>query len=172
MTLAVVAGMALVAAGCGSSRLSGLGPPATSTTSAAGSTNATTTTLSTAGATAPPSPKGVVTSATGEVKTLLATAKAGTAISSQGTVAGWAPANGSAIPADPSHISGFGFVPDTPQHIQYLAFAVKDTSGKCAGGQLLANASGTKVTGGKSVAVPAKEPCTGDEVAKLAGHHP
>ena len=171
ITLVVVAGLALAGAGCGSSRSTGLGPRATSTTSAAGSTDATTTTLSTGVDTTAPAPKGVVTSATGEVKTLLTTAKAGTAVSSQGTVAGWAPANGSAIPADPSHISGFGFVPDPAQHNQYLAFAVKDTSGKCAGGQLLANASGTKVTGGKSVAVPAKKPCTGDEVAKLAGHH-
>jgi hypothetical protein len=112
----------------------------------------------------------VVTSATDEVKQLLALAKPGTTITSQGIVSGWAPANGSAIPADPSQISGFGFVADQAKHIQYLAFAAKDTSGKCAGGDLLANASGTRVTGGKAITVPAKAPCTGDEVAKLAGN--
>lgn len=99
-------------------------------------------------------------------------ARAGTPITAQGTVSGWAAANGSAIPADPSNISGFGFVADKSKHIQYLSFAVKDTSGRCAGGDLLANAAGTMTTGGRAVAIPAKAPCTGDEVAKLAGHSP
>jgi hypothetical protein len=63
-------------------------------------------------------------------------------------------------------------VADKSKGIEYLAFAVKDTSGKCAGGDILANAAGTQTTGGKAVSVPAQAPCTGDEVAKLAGHSP
>jgi hypothetical protein len=168
VALAALAGIALGLAGCGSSRQSPAAGFRSSTTS---STTVTTTTLSSGGlATGPPSPRGVVTDAPGEVKKLLAVAKPGTAITAQGTVSGWAPANGSAIPADPSHISGFGFVADMAKHIQYLSFAVKDTSGKCAGGDLLANAAGTQTTGGRAIAIPAKAPCTGDEVARLAGH--
>lgn len=174
--LAALAGIALAIAGCASSRQSGAaaaGFKSSTSSSSTASSTATTTTLSSGGlATAPPAPRGVVTDAPGEVKKLLAVAKAGTAITAQGTVSGWAPANGSAIPADPSHISGFGFVADQAKHIQYLSFAVKDTSGRCAGGDLLANAAGTRTTGGRAIAVPAKAPCTGDEVAKLAGHHP
>ena len=161
--------MLLAATACGSSRSGASAGFKSATTTA--SANVTTTTLSTGGPpTAPPSPQGVVTSATGEVKKLLAVAKSGTAITPQGTVAGWAPANGSAIPADPSHISGFGFVADKAKRIQYLSFAVKDTSGNCAGGDLLANPAGTRTTGGRAITVPAKASCTGDEVAKLAGH--
>lgn len=175
VALAALVGIALGLAGCGSSRQSGApaeGFHSSTTGSTTASTTVTTTTLSSSDlATAPPAPRGVVTSATDEVKKLLAVAKAGTAITAQGTVSGWAPANGSAIPADPSHISGFGFVADKAKHIQYLSFAVNDTSGKCVGGDLLANAAGTRTTGGRAIAVPAKAPCTGDEVAKLAGHH-
>jgi hypothetical protein len=161
ITLSVVTGIALAVAGCGSSPSSGTGTSTVSTSAVSSATTGATTT-------APPSPRAVVRSASDEVKQLLALAKPGTTIGSQGSVPGWAPANGSAIPAEPSHVSGFGFVAD--KAIQYLAFAVKDTSGKCAGGDLLANASGTRITGGKAIAVPAKAPCTGDEVAKLAGH--
>src|ERR1700693_4590899 len=121
-----VAAIAFSVAGCGSSSpRPGTSAGATSGTASA-SPSATTTTLSSgAAATASPSPRGVVTSAPGEVKKLLALAKPGTTITSQGTVPGWAPANGSAIPADPSHISGFGFVSQKAAGIQYLSFAVK-----------------------------------------------
>lgn len=167
ISLSALAGIALAAAGCGSSSSSGTVASTTSTSAV----SATTTTLSSSGdTTGSPSPRAVVTSAPGEVKKLLALAKPGTTITSQGTVPGWAPANGSAIPADPSHISGFGFVSQKGAGLQYLSFAVKDSSGKCAGGDLLANASGTRITGGKAITVPAKAPCTGDQVAKLAGH--
>ncbi|HEY1524390.1 MAG TPA: hypothetical protein VGF70_15370 [Solirubrobacteraceae bacterium] len=168
--LSVLAGIVLAMAGCGSGRTHASGAFKSITRSSTSVTTTTTTTLSVGGSTAPPAPRALVQNATNEVKTLLAVAKPGTTIAAQGTVSGWAPANGSAIPADPSHISGFGFVAD--KGIQYLAFAVKDTSGKCAGGNLLANAAGTLTTGGKAVSIPAKAPCTGDEVAKLAGHAP
>jgi len=101
---------------------------------------------------------------------LLALAKPGTPITTQGTVPDWPPANGSGIPATPTDLSGFGFVVDKPKNMQYLSFAVKDSSGKCAGGDIVANSAGTAITGGQAISVPAKAPCTGDEVAKLAGH--
>jgi hypothetical protein len=170
IAVSTLAGIALAVTGCGSSGSSGMGASAGSKSGTTASTTGTTTTLSASGSSAPPAPRALVEDASGEVKTLLAVAKPGTTISSQGTVPGWAPANGSAIPADPSHISGFGFVADKSKGIQYLSFAVKDTSGRCAGGDLLANAAGTRTTGGKAIAVPAKTPCTGEEVAKLAGH--
>ena len=169
--LAALAVVVLGLAGCGSSKTSGSPGAALKSSSTTASTTVTTTTLTSGLPTAAsPSPRGVVTSATGEVKKLLAVGKPGTSVTAQGTVAGWAPANGSAIPADPSHISGFGFVADKAKKLQYLSFAVKDTSGKCAGGDLLANAAGTRTTGGRAIAIPSKDPCTGDEVALLAGH--
>jgi hypothetical protein len=104
------------------------------------------------------------------VKKMLALGRKGTRITPQGTVPGWASANGSGIPATPTHLSGFGFVADKARNIQYLSFAVRDTSGRCAGGDLQANAAGKRIIGGRPVTVRAKAPCTGDEVAKLAGH--
>jgi hypothetical protein len=66
-------------------------------------------------------------------------------------------------------VSGFGFVPDTSSHIQYLAFAVMDAAGRCAGGDLEANYSATQITSARPITIPAKAPCTGDEAAKIAG---
>jgi hypothetical protein len=166
--LAALIGIALALAGCGSSGR-GASPGFKSATTA-GATTGTTTTLSSGGNPASPSPRALIQNASDEVKKLLGVAKAGTTITPQGTIPNWDPANGSAIPAEPSHISGFGFVADKSKGIEYLSFAVKDTSGKCAGGDLVANAAGTKTTGGKAVSVPDKAPCTGEEVAKLAGH--
>jgi hypothetical protein len=151
-------GVAIVLlAGCGSSASSGTGTSALSTLG------------STTGTLAPHTLHTYI-SATAERDRLLALAKPGTSVSSQGTVPGWPPANGSGIPATPSDVSGFGFVPDKARNIQYLSFAVLDTTDKCAGGDLVTNASGGQITSARPITVPAKGPCTGDEVAKIAGH--
>jgi hypothetical protein len=150
----------LLLAGCGSSGSSGTGTSALATLSTLGSTT---------GAPVIHTVKSY-TSATAERDKLLALAKPGTSLSSQGTVPGWPPANGSGIPATPSEVSGFGFVPDKGQKIQYLSFAVTDRTGKCAAGDLEANSAGTRVTSAKPITLPAKGPCTGDETAKIAGH--
>jgi hypothetical protein len=111
-----------------------------------------------------------INSASAERDRLLALAKPGTNLTTQGTVLGWPPANGSGIPASSTEVSGFGFVPDKSRHDQYLAFAVKDTAGHCAGGDFEATASGTQVTSARPITIPPKAPCTGDEAAKIAGH--
>jgi hypothetical protein len=154
-------GLAIVLlAGCGSSASSGTGTSGISTLSTVGST------------TGAPALHTVhtITSATAERDKLLALAKPGTAVSSQGTVPGWPPANGSGIPSTPSDVSGFGFVPDKAKNIQYLSFAVMDTGNRCAGGDLEANFAGTQIITARPITVPAQGPCTGDEVAKIAGH--
>ena len=150
-----LAGLAVaVLAGCGSSASSGTGTAAQSTSG------------STTGA---PSPH-PITSASVEVSKLLALGKPGTSLTGQGTVPGWPPANGSGVPATPSEVSGFGFVADKARNDQYLSFAVMDTAQRCTGGDLETNTSGTQVASAKPVKLPAKAPCTGDEVAKLVGH--
>lgn len=108
-------------------------------------------------------------SATAERNRLLSMAKPGTRITSQGDVPGWPPANGSAIPASATEISGFGFNADTARKDQYLSFAVGDSGHGCAGGDIVANAKGTTVVAAKPIRLPSHAPCTGDEVAKLAG---
>lgn len=108
--------------------------------------------------------------AAAERNKLLALARPGTKISSQGNLSDWPPANGSAIPATATEISGFGFNMDRAKKAQYLSFAVTDTSGACAGGEILAKANGTTVVSASPVKLPSHAPCTGDEVAKLAGH--
>jgi hypothetical protein len=167
LSLPVLVAVILIAAGCGSSSPSGTAAPTTSTST---STHTTAPGATTGASLAPPTTRGPFPDASVEVQKMLRLAKAGTRITPQGTVPAWASANGSGIPATPTHLSGFGFVVDKAKNIQYLSFAVKDTSGRCAGGDVLANGSGTKITGGKPITVPAKAPCTGDEVAKLAGH--
>ncbi len=111
-----------------------------------------------------------ISSASAERDKLLRLAKPGTNLTTQGTVLGWPPANGSGIPATSTEVSGFGFVVDKTRHDQYLAFAVTDTAGNCAGGDLEATASGTQVTSAKPITIPRHAPCTGDEAAKIAGH--
>jgi hypothetical protein len=154
----------MLLAGCGSSGSAGTGSSGTGTGG-----GATLTTLgSTSGTTTASLPS--YASATAERAKLLALAKPGTTLSSTGTVPGWPPANGSGIPATPSEVSGFGFVPDKAKNIQYLSFAVADSGGRCAAGDLEANAAGTQITSAKPVTLPSKAPCTGDEAAKIAGH--
>lgn len=111
-----------------------------------------------------------ITSATGERNKLLGLAKPGTHLTPQGTVPGWPPANGSGIPATPSEVSGFGFVVDRTRNDQYLSFAVTDAAGRCAGGDLETDSSGRVVASARSIAIPHKAPCTGDEAARIAGH--
>ena len=52
----------------------------------------------------------------------------------------------------------------------HLGFAVKDSSGHCAGGDIEADAAGTYVQSAQPVDMPRHAACTGDEAAKLAGH--
>jgi len=115
----------------------------------------------------PPHP---YSSAAAERDRLLRLAQPGTKITSQGNLPGWPPANGSAIPATPTEVSGFGFNLDKARKVQYLSFAVRDAGGACAGGDILANAKGTEVISGTAVSLPHHGPCTGDEVARMAGH--
>jgi hypothetical protein len=108
-------------------------------------------------------------SATAERNKLLALAKPGTDVP-QGNVPNWPPANGSAIPATATEVSGFGFNVDKTQNVQYLSFAVADRNHGCAGGDIVTNAKGTKVISASPIKLPRHAPCTGDEVAELAGH--
>ena len=119
--------------------------------------------------TAPHSTHGVP-SAKAERDRLLDLAQPGTKLTSQGTVPGWPSANGAAIPATASQVSGFGFLSDTAKHVQYLGFAVKDSAGHCAGGDIEADSGGTYVQSAEPVEIPRHAPCTGDEAAKVAGH--
>ena len=116
----------------------------------------------------PPAPS--FPSATQERNRLLGLAKPGTRVTSQGTLPGWPAANGAAIPATTSQVSGFGFLVDKNQNVQYLGFAVLDTKGKCALGDIEANSSGTEVVSASPVTTPAHGPCTGDQAARAAGH--
>jgi hypothetical protein len=111
-----------------------------------------------------------VTSAQAERDRLLALAQPGTKVTSQGTLSGWPSANGAAIPASPSELSGFGFEADHAKKVQYLGFAVKDTAGHCAGGEIQADLAGTYVQSATAVTIPSHAPCTGNEAAKAAGH--
>jgi hypothetical protein len=109
-------------------------------------------------------------SATSERNRLLALARPGTKITSQGSISGWPPANGSGIPATATEISGFGFNVDKARKEQYLSFAVTDSRHGCAGGDIVTNSKGTNVVSSMPVNLTTHAPCTGDEVAKLAGH--
>jgi hypothetical protein len=109
-------------------------------------------------------------SAAAERNRLLALAKPGTKITSQGNVPGWPPADGSAIPATPTDVSGFGFNVDKAKNTQYLSFAVTDSRHACAGGDIVTNSKGTTVVSAKPVELPPHAPCTGDQVATQAGH--
>lgn len=109
-------------------------------------------------------------SASTERNRLLALAKPGTKVGYQGSISGWPPANGSGIPATATEISGFGFDVDKARKEQYLSFAVADSKHGCAGGDIVTNSKGTNVASAKPVKLPSRAPCTGDEVAKLAGH--
>ena len=79
---------------------------------------------------------------------------------------------GAAVSADASGtVSGCGFVIDKAHNDEgYLSFAVQDSNGNCAGGDLVAAGSGDTVTSATPVTVPAGQPCTGNSVAAAAGH--
>jgi hypothetical protein len=107
---------------------------------------------------------------------LLAAAPVGSAVPNRGemaqvwqTVVPGVRVSGSGIAATPGSISGFAFVLSKKKGLQYLAFAVLDSSGKCADGVLEASGSGDKVTAGLS---PAHQPgsCSGSRVADTAGY--
>ena len=159
-----LAGLAVVVlAGCGSSASSGTG-------TSAGATSASISGSTIAGPTTTAATVQTITNATAERNKLLALAKPGTRVTSQGMVPGWPPANGSGIPATSSETSGFAFVQDKAKNIQYLSFAVMDRTGRCAAGDLETNASGLQITSARPITIPPKSPCTGDEAARIAGH--
>jgi hypothetical protein len=146
--LAIPGILVLAAAGCGSGSKATIAPVATT-------------------ATVGPQP---YSSATTERNKLLDLARRGVKVTSQGNLPGWPPANGSAIPATATRISGFGFNVDKKRKAQFLSFAVRDSGGACAGGDILTDSKGKKVVSHRAIRLPPHAPCTGDEVAKLAGH--
>ena len=78
---------------------------------------------------------------------------------------------GSLVPADPTHVSGFNFVFSKSKDASYLAFAVADSNGTCAGGLLLDdNKSYTRIVSGNAVTIPAGQKCIGQVVADIAGY--
>ncbi|MFL5824019.1 MAG: hypothetical protein ACJ764_11315 [Solirubrobacteraceae bacterium] len=101
---------------------------------------------------------------------LLGLAAPGTKVTPRDTVPGWPSANGAAIPATTSQVSGFGFLVDQTKRVQYLGFAVTDAAGHCAGGNIEADLAGKFVLSSARVTIPRHAACTGDEAAKAAGH--
>jgi hypothetical protein len=76
---------------------------------------------------------------------------------------------GSAVEADATTVSGFVVVASKSKQVGYLAFAVADTSGHCAGGALEFSDDGKSVT--RSIAIKdAPAVCTGDAVAEVLGY--
>lgn len=73
--------------------------------------------------------------------------------------------------ADPRTISGgYSFVTSKAKGVDYLAFAVADTAGRCAGGLLVANSASTAVAQVNPVTLPSGGLCRGDAVAQAAGY--
>lgn len=102
---------------------------------------------------------------------LLALAKPGTTID-HGAIAGWPKnAQGSAIPATPSAISGWGFAVDKRKNIQFLSFAVTDSKGHCVGGDIQSDTAGNKVVSARPVTVKPGSPCSASTVAAAVGHY-
>jgi hypothetical protein len=166
-------------AACGSSSN---GPASSPTPTVQPSPTATATPRATPVPSAPATAKAAaaaVTDATATRDRLLALAPQGTAINpaSQPEIEAWKqsyPAlgfSGAAVPATAASVSGFAFVTSKAKQQDYLAFAVMDTAGRCAGGIL--TGTDTKpytVTSGKAFAVAAGTKCTGSAVADAAGY--
>lgn len=78
---------------------------------------------------------------------------------------------GSGYAATPTLVSGGNqFVTSKVKNTQYLAFAVADTAGHCAGGLLLEDPTATKVTSATAVTLPAGAPCSVQTVSDAAGY--
>lgn len=75
---------------------------------------------------------------------------------------------GSAVPADPTTVSGALFVDSKTKDVSYLAFAVMDTTGKCRGGVIEANDDKTVRKVIEVFGTPAK--CTGGAVSDEEGY--
>lgn len=103
-----------------------------------------------------------VTDAAATVRVLIAQAAKGPITS--GTPQLWTTdgiqLDGYANPATPTSLSGYGFV---GKQTQFLAFAVKDTTGHCVGAVLFANASASQVTGSEIIPT-LTGPCSGATV--------
>jgi hypothetical protein len=78
---------------------------------------------------------------------------------------------GSGIPADETTVSGFADVLSKHRNVDYLAFAVIDTSGNCVGGVLEIDDVLNEVMSANPVSGPFAQ-CTGDAVADAAGYTP
>ena len=78
---------------------------------------------------------------------------------------------GSARPATPTEVSGFVAVFSKVKEVDFLAFAVLDTQGVCAGGVLEFDSEGTSVSTAVSVPGSAIQPdCSADAVREAAGY--
>ncbi len=78
---------------------------------------------------------------------------------------------GSGYAATPTLVSGGNqFVTSKVKNTQYMAFAVTDTAGHCAGGLLLEDPTATKVTSATAVTLPAGAPCSMQTVSDAAGY--
>lgn len=83
--------------------------------------------------------------------------------------AAWASAEpdllgGYALAATPTQISGFQFVESKSTGGEILVFAVADSSGTCAVGELVADSAGTTVASAEPLDVAAGTECTGNAV--------
>jgi hypothetical protein len=135
--------------------------------SGSGSTSSSTGGAGASGAVAVP-----VTDAASAARALVA--QASSSPISSGRVTAWQSdglqLNGSAVAATPTSISGAAsFVTSKSKGVDYLAFAVKDSGGNCAGGVLEANSAATAVA--KTTVIPVVSgTCTGNTVAQQAGY--
>jgi len=78
---------------------------------------------------------------------------------------------GSLVPADATHVSGFNFVFSKSKDASYLAFAVSDTMGACAGGLLLDdNTTYSNIVSANPVEMTNATKCDGQTVADIAGY--
>ena len=182
LALPLAVGLALALSGCSDSGAPT--PPSTSSPSftplskspsAADTSVAPTTGVAATGTTNAPKIAVPITDAVAARDALIQAAKA--SAEAQGFPTGWSAYQpgltfaGSLVPADPTHVSGFNFVFSKSKDASYLAFAVADSNGRCAGGLLLDdNESYTRIVSGNTVAVPAGQKCIGQVVADIAGY--
>jgi hypothetical protein len=122
---------------------------------------------------------GPVTNAAGTRDYLLGLAPKGTPVDVRGepaidewaTSLPWLHFTGSALPATPTSVSGFAFSYSKAKQVQYLAFAVADSSGGCAAG-VLTSTDGDRPVVTRSTPLDASgtDSCSADTIAEAAGY--
>lgn len=161
----------LAACGSASSTTTSASPTAAATSTPA-LTPAATPTPTAAAAVQIPTP---ITNATSVRDQLLAMATPGMQLNSAGGLDVWTATGlqfqGSGTAATPSAVSGFLFVTSKSKGVDYVAIAVADSSGGCAGGVVELN-QGSPPTVARTIpeSVPAGSTCSGDAVAQAAGY--